>query len=195
LREHSVLNCCGVIITTNHKVDGIYLPADDRRHFVAWSELSKSDFDEGYWIELWQWYARGGNRHVAAHLDGLDISAFDPKAPPPKTEAFWAIVDANRAPEEGELADAMDTLGWPDVVTISQVTEYGGGAFAEWLKDRKNARRIPHRFEACGYVAVRNDGARDGLWKIDGRRQVIYGKAELPLQKRIEAARKRGGGW
>jgi hypothetical protein len=35
LREHYVLNCCGVIITTNHKADGIYLPADDRRHYVA----------------------------------------------------------------------------------------------------------------------------------------------------------------
>jgi hypothetical protein len=28
LREHSVFNCCGVIITTNYKTDGIYLPAD-----------------------------------------------------------------------------------------------------------------------------------------------------------------------
>src|SRR5215813_5765367 len=32
LREYSVMNVCGVIITTNHKADGIYLPADDRRH-------------------------------------------------------------------------------------------------------------------------------------------------------------------
>ena len=37
LREHYVFNCLGFIITTNHKTDGIYLPADDRRHFVAWS--------------------------------------------------------------------------------------------------------------------------------------------------------------
>ena len=49
LREHSVLNCRGVIITTNHKADGIYLPADDRRHFVAWSDLTKEDFDDDYW--------------------------------------------------------------------------------------------------------------------------------------------------
>jgi hypothetical protein len=32
IREHSVMNVCGVIITTNHKADGIYLPADDWRH-------------------------------------------------------------------------------------------------------------------------------------------------------------------
>jgi hypothetical protein len=36
LREYNILNCCGIIITTNHKTDGIYLPPDDRRHFVAW---------------------------------------------------------------------------------------------------------------------------------------------------------------
>ena len=33
LREYSVPNVVGVVITTNHKTDGIYLPADDRRHF------------------------------------------------------------------------------------------------------------------------------------------------------------------
>jgi hypothetical protein len=41
LREYSVPNVCGVIITTNHKTDGIYLPADDRRHYVAWSDATK----------------------------------------------------------------------------------------------------------------------------------------------------------
>ena len=35
LREYSVPNICGVVITTNYKGDGIYLPADDRRHYVA----------------------------------------------------------------------------------------------------------------------------------------------------------------
>jgi hypothetical protein len=29
IREHHIVNCCGVIITTNHKADGIYLPAED----------------------------------------------------------------------------------------------------------------------------------------------------------------------
>ena len=38
---HYISNVVGVIITTNHKTDGIFLPEDDRRHFVAWSELTK----------------------------------------------------------------------------------------------------------------------------------------------------------
>ena len=49
LREHYVFNCVGMIITTNHKTDGIYLPADDRRHYVAWSDLRKEDYPPGYW--------------------------------------------------------------------------------------------------------------------------------------------------
>jgi hypothetical protein len=49
---------------------------------------------------------------------------------------------------------------------------------------------VPHRLEACGYVAVRNDGAKDGLWKALGKRQVIYAKAELALRDRIGAARR-----
>src|SRR6516162_10953850 len=57
------------------------------------------------------WYDNGGDRHVAAYLSERDISRFDPKAPPPKTPGFWAIVDANRAPEDAELADVLDRLG------------------------------------------------------------------------------------
>ena len=57
LREHAVMNVCGVIITTNHKMDGIYLPADDRRHYVAWSEITKDGFASDYWRNLWGWYA------------------------------------------------------------------------------------------------------------------------------------------
>jgi hypothetical protein len=59
---------------------------------------------------LWEWYTRGGLANVTAYLAGLDISGFDPKAPPPKTPAFWDIVDANRAPEDAELADVLDEM-------------------------------------------------------------------------------------
>jgi hypothetical protein len=68
LREHAVFNCWGVIITSNYKSDGIYLPADDRRHFVAWSELTKEEFTKRYWKDLWGWYHKGGIEIVACNL-------------------------------------------------------------------------------------------------------------------------------
>jgi hypothetical protein len=48
---------------------------------------------------------------------------------------------------------------------------------------------IGHRFETCGYIALRNDTAKDGLWKIAGARQVIYVKNTLSLAEQMRAAR------
>jgi hypothetical protein len=106
MREHAVLNVCGVIITTNNK-DSLHLPSDDRRHFVAWSLRKKDDFLPDYWTAVYRWFASGGNEIVAHYLADLDLSGFDAKAPPPKTQAFWEIVDSSRAPEDAEMADAM----------------------------------------------------------------------------------------
>ena len=79
LREHYVFNVLGLILTTNHKTDGIYLPAEDRRHYVAWSNHTKEEFSPQYWQELWGWYYAGGFEHVAAYLTELDLSDFRPE--------------------------------------------------------------------------------------------------------------------
>jgi hypothetical protein len=190
LREYPVWNVCGVIITTNHKSDGIFLPSDDRRHFVAWSALDKDDFPLGYWARIFAWYENGGKGHVAAYLRSVDISMFDPKAPPPKTTAWHDIVDSSRAPEDAEFADALDQCGRPAVIALAEIAgQYIPAEFKDYLQDKKNSRRIPHRLEACGYVRVRNREAQDGLWKINGRRQVIYGKADMTVQEQLAAVR------
>jgi hypothetical protein len=189
LREHAVFNVCGVIITTNHKADGIYLPADDRRHYVAWSEHVKEDFTKEFWDRIWTWYARGGMCHVAAYLARHDLTDFNSKAPPPKTQAFLEIVDSNRAPEDAELADIFDRLGNPDATTLIRITNEARGDFETWIRDRKNQRAIPHRLESAGYVPVLNETAKSGLWVINGKRQRIYAKASLAPRDRFKAAR------
>ena len=201
--EYYALNVVACIMTTNHLSDGMYLPEDDRRHLVCWSELKQGDFAKDYWAQLWSWYGDGGIAHVAAYLAKLSLAGFDAKAPPPKTEAFWTIVNANRAPEEGELADLVDKLGTPDTLTLNQVIKAAGGidtgpyadrgTVAAWLADRKNRRAIPHRFEAVGYVPVRNDTAVDGLWVIEGKRQAVYARATMPLNERLASARRLKG--
>jgi hypothetical protein len=197
LKEHHIVNIVGVIITTNYKADGIYLPSDDRRHYVAWSEVMPSAFDSepgagdasSYFDAMWRWYEKeGGFEDVAAYLATLDISGFNPKAPPPKTAAFWAIVDANHSPEDAELADVLDRLGNPEATTLIRITAEAMGEIELWLKDRKNRRVIPHRLERCGYVPVRNDTAKDGLWKINGTRQAVYAENSLSVRDRLRAA-------
>jgi hypothetical protein len=99
IREHAILNVCSVVYTTNYKAEGLYLPADDRRHYVGWSRLTKEDFSDEYWTGLWSFLDSGGDGHVAAYLGQRDLSAFNAKAPPPKTDAFWDIVNAHRPSE------------------------------------------------------------------------------------------------
>jgi hypothetical protein len=188
LRANSILNVTGIILTTNHKSDGIYLPADDRRHFVAWSPRTKEDFPAGYWAGIYKWFADGGRGAVAHYLANLDLSGWDAKAPPPKTQAFWEIVDASRAPEDAEMADVLDKIGKPDAVTLDRIMSKASVEFRDWLRDRRNRRKIPHRLEGCDYVPVRNPyDKRDGLWVAGGRRQTVYARKEMALRDQIVA--------
>jgi hypothetical protein len=194
IREHYVSNVCGVVITTNHKADGIYLPREDRRHYVAWSSLKQADFSQSYWDQIWGWYDDGGIEHVTAFLAARDISSFHPKAPPMKTPAFWDIVNASRAPEEGELTEAFEHLEWPNAVVLGDIITaahvVGATDFADWLRERKNRRQIPHRLEACGYVPVRNpDDKHDGQWNVKERRQTVYAKTQLTYHQQLQAVR------
>jgi Family of unknown function (DUF5906) len=197
IKQHYVLNCMGVILTTNHLTDGIYLPAEDRRHFVAWSECKPEDFTKEYWTGIYKWYDAGGDGHVAAYLASLDISDFDPKAPPPKTPAFWSIVNANRTSEESELSDVLDALGSEDgsgnvvlrdAVTLEMISAKAPHRLDDWIREHKNRKAVNHRLEACGYRAVNNPAAKDGYWRINDRRQVVYAKISLPEGKQREAA-------
>lgn len=192
-KEYYIENILFAIMTTNHKTNGIYLPADDRRHYVAWSEAKPTDFAEGYWETIWQWYLNGGIGHVAAYLAQVDLAAFNPKASPLKTDAFWAIVDAHTAPENAELADVFDRMGDPDATTLEAIITAAKGSSGSadslgvWLGERKNRAAIPHRLEKCGYVPVRNPNTADGLYVIKGKRQTVYAKSSLPPRDRFVA--------
>lgn len=187
-REYSVFNVCGLIITTNHKGDGLFLPEDDRRHYVAWSDRTKDNFTPEYWQRLWAWFGNGGVAHVTAFLAERDLSAFDAKAPPPKTDAFWDIVASNSAPEAAELTDALEVLSRPRVVTLAAITEVAEESFRGWLQDRRNSRRVPHKMEECGYRSVRNPTAKSGRWKVNKKGVVIYARRELSPRDAIRAA-------
>jgi hypothetical protein len=197
--EHHIVNVVGAIITSNYKTEGLYLPADDRRHYVAWSDLKQTDFDSKpgaedashYFDAMYRWYEQeGGYGHIAAFLATLDISSFNPKAPPPKTPAFWAIVGANRPTEESEIMDALDVLNDPDAITIDWLITAASAGLAAFLLDRKNRKAASHRIADAGYVQVRNDLAKDGLWLIKGSRKVIYAKSTLTMQEQVEAAQR-----
>jgi hypothetical protein len=189
IRRFYVPNVLGLVITTNHKTDGVYLPSDDRRHLMAWSNCVKEQFSAEYFTKLWHWLQHeGGHGHVAAYLMLRDLSRFDPCALPKQTTAFFDIVNASQSPEDAEIADALDELERPAICTLATIVKTECGAALEWLLDRKRRRSIPYRLERCGYIACRNPNAKDGLWVINGRRQTLYARVDLASEQRLAAA-------
>jgi hypothetical protein len=193
LREHPVFNVAGYIFTTNHK-NGLFLPPDDRRHYVAWSEAEQTDFNADYWAEFWHWLENGGAGAVVAYLRELSLADFDPKAPPPKTDAWWFIVQNNEDGDGLELCNLLGQMGSPKAVTIAQIAERADADLKLLLIDRKNRRRIPHLMEAAGYVPVRNAAAKEGRWKMNGKDVVIYAPRVLDRREQFAEARKLAAG-
>jgi hypothetical protein len=191
LREFYILNLLGFIITTNHK-DALYLPPDDGRHYVAWSDLVREDFPDGYFEKLWHWFvSESGIGHVVAYLDTLDISKFDAASPPLKTAAFYHMADASQPLETGELAGVLQHLGNPPVVTLAWLVgaardNMGAWDFSEWLGHRKNRKLVGRHLSSCGYEVVKNPNApKTGRWNICGSEQMVYGLKTLTLQKQM----------
>jgi len=198
-------NCNNTIITTNHERDGLYLPPDDGRHYVASTEVRREDFAEGFFEKYWAWQEAGGAADVVAYLRKYDLSRFNPKAPPKKTPAFWVMAGASMAPEVSEISDLLDRLGrletppatrkdgtpcGPAALTLAMLRVQANTSADDlggWLRDRKNRRVIPHRLASCGYVQVLNS-TQSGLWHINNQRQMIYARYDLKPTDRHAAA-------
>ena len=84
----------------------------------------------------------------------------------------------------------LDALGNPDAVLLSQILAKASGGIYDWLTERKNRRIIPIHMDRVGYTWVSNPSSKDGVWKIDGRRQPAYAKKTLSYQAQVAAIRK-----
>jgi hypothetical protein len=92
INQYEVINVCGTVLTTNYKETGLYLPPDDRRHDVLWSERQPEDFkpeqfhprnftpqreNPTFWDWMYTWYeTQDGYEHVAAFLRQKNVSRF-----------------------------------------------------------------------------------------------------------------------
>jgi hypothetical protein len=185
INEYYVLNRVGMIVTSNHR-DALKLPANDRRHYVAFSERRGEEFPTEFWDSFWTWYENGGFAHVAALLYQHDLSNFNPKAEPRKTDAFDYMVGASRGVAYGELADAIDELGNPPALTINELMAVAPSL--ESLRNPDRRKGTSHRLAECGYVAIGNPTAKDSLWRIKGQRQTIYVHEDIPADRRVDVA-------
>lgn len=105
MHPYMALNRVFVIAFSNERV-AISLPSEDRRWFVLWCAAPK--LPEAQAVSLWNWYQhRGGFEAVAHYLHTRDVSAWNPTAPPPMTEAKLIMVEHGMSTAESFLVDMM----------------------------------------------------------------------------------------
>ena len=105
LHPYMALNRVFVIAFSNERV-AISIPSEDRRWFVLWADAPK--LPEAQAVSLWNWYQhRGGFEAVAHYLHARDVSAWNPNAAPPMTEAKSIMVEHGMSGAESFLVDLM----------------------------------------------------------------------------------------
>jgi hypothetical protein len=105
MHPYMALNRVFVIAFSNERV-AISLPSEDRRWFVLWCAAPK--LPEAQAVSLWNWYQhRAGFEAVAHYLHTRDVSAWNPSAPPPMTEAKLIMVEHGMSTAESFLVDQM----------------------------------------------------------------------------------------
>jgi hypothetical protein len=95
--------------------------------------------------------------------------------------------------------DVIEALGSPGAVTIQMIKDKAAPQFNEsgvmieneselhlWFCDSRNIKQYSRRMENCGYMQVGNEAAKDGYWKVGGKRMAVYAKKELPLREQLK---------
>ena len=105
LHPYMVPNRAQVVAFTNER-GAISLSADDRRWFVTWTHAPRMTPEEGK--SFWAWLEKGGGfAAVTAWLHARDVSAFNPGAAPPWTDAKEAMLSAARPMAESWLMEQI----------------------------------------------------------------------------------------
>jgi hypothetical protein len=133
--------------------------------------------------------------HVAALLGSYDVDSFDPYAPPPKTQWFHQMVSHDAGEESDDIAQCLESLGNPAVLTIedlaSQASSLGLQELRSFLQERKNGKVVAHKLSALGYAKVRNPDREDGRFVASRKRLLtIYALTTTGTGSgRVDAAR------
>lgn len=182
-----VINVLRVFITTNDWM-AMYIPPEDRRMFIMHSSLPQrwheKENDPKYFEKLFGWFERGGGAHVAAWLRNRDLSAFNPKGQVEKTAGWEAVANTWNEPEDA-VAQALDILGRPLVVFGAEMLHVQFDGREEIAGMLKSPRKIGHRMQRAGYIAVRSP--HGDRWAFQNESKVFRSKLAFIKQEFVGA--------
>lgn len=197
-RVRYVINVMRVFITTNDWMS-MYIPPEDRRMFIMHSGLQQrwheAAGDPDYFTRMFTWITDGGWRDVSAWLMRRDLSRFNCKAQVVRTAGWSAVAQTWGEPDDA-VAAALEALGHPDVLFGAELLTATFDGEEEIRGALKSPRKIGHRMQRAGYLAVPTPG-EDSVWRFGKfRSKLAFAKSTLlrEAQPTILAALKERGG-
>lgn len=109
LRQKEISNTANFVLLSNLDIP-LLIEQNDRRFFVIDSPAENREAD--YWTSFHSWW-RGNIEVVKWHFDNIDLSEFQPFAPPPMTEAKKRLIRQSEAPLVQELRAMVENAQWP----------------------------------------------------------------------------------
>ena len=154
------VNCLSIIMMSNHQ-DPIAIPTEDRRWFVIWSKAPIMTEEER--LALIAFYDGGGLEHVAHYLRTLDVTSFDPYAPPPMTEAKAAMIEYGRSDLESFIVERITAKLPPfdKEIVASPLTDVCGRLQMDApAGSRVTVQALRHALEEAGWIYQGRLGAK-----------------------------------
>lgn len=158
----------------------ILIESTDRRFFHV--DTPALPRESQYYRDFVSWW-RSNLGEIRHHLEQIDLSEFDPMAPPPMTAAKARLALESQSPLEQEIAELIDDRRWPfsrDVFTLRELESALGRAGQNVTKNKLKAALQALGGISLGQVRVKgvwesgfghpsfrpNKGERASLWAI-----------------------------
>ncbi len=180
----AIPNVLLLLMTSNHLELALAFARNDRRVFLLWTDITAEKLGgPAYFQRLHLWLANGGREAVMQYLLSLDVSTFDPNAHAPTTPEKLAVVAHSEDPMQATMADLLDAMGRPAVVSAPQLAE-ASSQYRIWFDGKVfDALNYRNRFAGwlrdAGYKYVANPQRNvDGKFIVNGRRTNFYSRLD-----------------
>lgn len=187
-QKYSVKMFCGVIITTNHLSNGIFIPEGDRRYdVIAAAGLAEMGLVEPearleYFSGLWDWFLEGGSAHVAAYLHGRELGKWSAANGQRKTEAHRTVVTIGKHTDYW-LQDALDEIeaiiGNVDTVRVDWIVQVVSRAGS--MKASEVNPKMAHAMKRLDYELHKDGAMADGRHRFGKKKTVVYKRSQIAV--------------
>ena len=197
----AIMNVLLLIATSNHLDTPLRMAGDDRRWYVMWTDVKRTDFAPDFHRKFHEWLDAGGSEAVMQYLLTLDVSDYDPNALPPMTDAKASVQASSADMMVGRMADLLDAMGRPLALSVGQL-EHGSNTHRIGFDNGETFKATRYRRVYFGwlrendYVPISNPARADGYFIVNGRRQQYFASTkdhDMALSY-IEVAIALGGG-